>query len=217
MSYVTWLILYLTHSISGSFYIWLILYRKIWLILYRILCTMCCLCPMWHDSFYIWRILYLTHSVSNWFYIERSDSFYVEFYMEFVAYVIWDMTHSISDSFYIWLILYLAHSISMLYRKIWLILYRILPLMEEIGFKGIENSEFPVFLGFLWVTGTPFSPVKTCCKFCGLPRRFVWMLQRLPWKLVWNFGSCNYFEYDLLGPWYRLWCLCHMCDMTHSL
>jgi len=46
------------------------------------------------------------------------------------------------------------------------------------------------------------TPVKTFFNCVGTP----------PWKLVWYFGSRNYFNYDLLRLWYDsfIW------DMTHS-
>jgi len=41
------------------------------------------------------------------------------------------------------------------------------------------------------LTGTPFIHVKPCLKFWGLPRKRVWYVRGLLWKLVWNFGSRN--------------------------
>jgi len=49
--------------------------------------------------------------------------------------------------------------------------------------------------------------MKSCCKFWGLPRKRVWYLRELPWKLVGTLGSRNYFKSDLLRPW----------DMTHII
>jgi len=52
----------------------------------------------------------------------------------------------------------------------------------------------------LWVTRTPFIHVKTCLKIWGLPRKCVWYVRGLPWKLVGNFGSRNYFQSDFPRP-----------------
>ena len=52
-----------------------------------------------------------------------------------------------------------------------------------------------------WVTGTPFTHGKTCLKFWGLPRKRVWYVRALLWKLDGNLGSRNYFKSDLLRLW----------------
>ena len=51
-------------------------------------------------------------------------------------------------------------------------------------------------------TGTPFTSVKTCLKFWGLPSKCVWYVRELPWKPVRDFQSRNYVKSDLLRPWY---------------
>ena len=48
-------------------------------------------------------------------------------------------------------------------------------------------------------TGSPFTHVKTCLKFWGLPRKRVWYVRRLLWKLVDIFGGRNYFKSDFLS------------------
>jgi len=50
--------------------------------------------------------------------------------------------------------------------------------------------------------GLPFTSVKTCLKFWGVPWKSVWKLQGLLWKLVWDFGSRTYLKSGLLCPWY---------------
>jgi len=62
---------------------------------------------------------------------------------------------------------------------------------------------------FIWVSGTPFTHVKPCLKFWGLPRKRVWYAQGLLWKLVGNLGSRNYFMSDFLRLWIRsVWYEC---------
>jgi hypothetical protein len=41
------------------------------------------------------------------------------------------------------------------------------------------------------VTGTPFTHVKTCLKFWGLPRKCVWYARGFLWKLVENLAVVN--------------------------
>jgi len=54
------------------------------------------------------------------------------------------------------------------------------------------------------VTGTPFSQLKPCLKFWGLPRKRVWFARGLLWKLVGNFGSRKHFKSALLCLWTRI-------------
>jgi len=51
------------------------------------------------------------------------------------------------------------------------------------------------------LTGTPFTHVKPCIRFWGLPQKRVWYVRGLLWKLAGNFGSRNYFKSDLLRLW----------------
>ena len=51
--------------------------------------------------------------------------------------------------------------------------------------------------------GLPFTSVKPCLKFRGLPWNPVWKLRGQQRKLVWNFGSRKYFKSDLLRPWIK--------------
>jgi len=53
-------------------------------------------------------------------------------------------------------------------------------------------ATFPVHS--LECRGFPFSPVKTCLKFWGFP-----------WKLIWNYGSRNYFKSNFVRPWSWPW------------
>ena len=64
------------------------------------------------------------------------------------------------------------------------------------------------------VMGTPFTHVKPCMKFWGFPKKRVWYVRGLPWKLVGNLGSLNSFKSDLLRLWY-VWHDLFKCDMTH--
>jgi len=49
--------------------------------------------------------------------------------------------------------------------------------------------------------------VRPFLKSRGLPRKRVWNVRGLLWKLVGNFGSHKYFKHDLLRLW-RVWCAC---------
>ena len=53
-----------------------------------------------------------------------------------------------------------------------------------------RSDGLPVY-SFEW-RALPFTDVKTCLKFWGLP-----------WKIVWIFGSSNNLKSDLLRPWER--------------
>jgi len=56
-------------------------------------------------------------------------------------------------------------------------------------------------------------------KIWGLPWKRVWYVRGLPWNLVGNFGSRQYFKSELLRLWRRHVALCVyvcMCDIPHS-
>jgi len=67
----------------------------------------------------------------------------------------------------------------------------------DLKYLDLQIIQFSWIL--FWVTGT----VKPRLKCLRLPRKRVWYVRGLLWKLVGNFGSRNYFKFDLL----RLWCL----------
>ena len=49
-----------------------------------------------------------------------------------------------------------------------------------------------------WVTGIPFTQLKTCVELWGLPWKYVWCVWELLWKGVRYFGSRDSFKPDLL-------------------
>jgi len=68
-------------------------------------------------------------------------------------------------------------------------------------------------------TGTPFTHVKICLKIWGLPRKKVWCVRGLLWKLVGNFGSRNYFKSDFLRLWSHVtygWVMSHVDESCHT-
>jgi len=65
----------------------------------------------------------------------------------------------------------------------------------------------PVTSSVWW--GLPFTPMKTCLKFWGLPWKLVWNIRGLPWSFFRNFGSCNDFKSELLRPWVLLFAMDH--------
>jgi len=58
-----------------------------------------------------------------------------------------------------------------------------IPLTEEIRLKTFGSPDYTVLPYNL---GTPFTPVKHCFNFWGLPWKVVWKLRGLPWKVVEN-------------------------------
>jgi len=64
----------------------------------------------------------------------------------------------------------------------------------------ISRSNSLNFFSIEW-RGLLFTPAKTCMKSWGLSWRLVWNLGGIPWKLVRNCGSRNYFKSDLLRAW----------------
>jgi len=74
--------------------------------------------------------------------------------------------------------------------------------------SGLKYLDFEIYRFsrcIFWVTGTLFTHVKTCSKFWGLPRKRVWYVWGLLWKLVGNFGSGDDTKYDLLRLWILWW------------
>ena len=68
--------------------------------------------------------------------------------------------------------------------------------------KILGSPDYPVFLDLLRVRVTPFTRLKPLLTFWGLPRKCVWYVWGLLWKLVGNFGSHNYLKSDLLRLWF---------------
>jgi len=54
---------------------------------------------------------------------------------------------------------------------------------------------------YFWLTGTPSTHVKPCLKSWGLPRKRVWYVRGLMWKVIGKFGSRNYFKSNFLRLW----------------
>jgi len=60
--------------------------------------------------------------------------------------------------------------------------------------KHLDLQISRIYRKLLEVTGTPFTHVKPCLKFWGLPRKHVWYVRGLLWKLVGCFGSRNHLK-----------------------
>jgi len=82
------------------------------------------------------------------------------------------------------------------------------PLTAEIRldtFGTRDLSGFPINLlkdgDSAYPTEQLFGILKNCLKFWGLPWKRVWYVLGLPWTLVKYFGSCDYFQSDLLRLW----------------
>ena len=72
------------------------------------------------------------------------------------------------------------------------------PLTEEIWIEIFGSPDLPISGSIFWRTGSPFTHVKSCLKWWGLPWKRVWYVWGLQWKLVVNFGSRDYYKSDLL-------------------
>ena len=73
------------------------------------------------------------------------------------------------------------------------------PRRSHLQYLDLQNLRFNRKL--FWVTGTPFIHVKPCLKCWGLPRKRVWHVRGLLWKLVGHFGNRNALKADLLERW----------------
>jgi len=51
--------------------------------------------------------------------------------------------------------------------------------LKYLGFQSLRLHRT-----LFWVTGIPLTQVKTCLKFWGLPRKRIWYVRGLLWKLV---------------------------------
>ena len=76
-----------------------------------------------------------------------------------------------------------------------------IPLTEEIILKISGSADWTFFPSTLLSNGDSVCSRETCLKFLGLPRKRVWYVQGLLWKLIGNFGSRNYFRSDFLHLW----------------
>jgi len=83
--------------------------------------------------------------------------------------------------------------------------------------KYLYLQIYPLSWYIFWVTGTPFTHVKTRLKFWGLPWKVAWYVRGFPWKPVGNFCCRNDFKSDLLHPWFiRVTWRFHACNVTDS-
>ena len=61
-----------------------------------------------------------------------------------------------------------------------------------------------------WVTGTPFTQLKTCWNFWGLLRKRVWYVRGPLWKPDGIFGSRNYIKSVLLRRWWLMYAMIYL-------
>jgi len=88
---------------------------------------------------------------------------------------------------------------------------RICPLTEEIILQIFESPDhYTNPVRSFQCRGVCLPTWKFCWKSWGLPWYRVWYVRGLPWKLVGNFGSRNYFQYDLLRAWAMAWIVSHI-------
>jgi len=62
------------------------------------------------------------------------------------------------------------------------------------AFKNLDLETYQFSWQILWVTGTPFTHVKTWLKLWGLPWKHIWYVRGLPWNDFGNVGSRNCFK-----------------------
>jgi len=103
-----------------------------------------------------------------------------------------DMTHSYvpQDSFrcVTWLRVIEDHFLS------FFLIFGVSLVLAPLSLKTFGSPDLPVFPATL-LTGTH---VKLFLKFLGLPKKRVWYVRGLPWKLVGNSGSRNFLKSDFL-------------------
>jgi len=64
-------------------------------------------------------------------------------------------------------------------------------LPEETRIQNLRSRDLMIFSLDLLSDGDSVTHVRFCMKIGGLPRKLVWYVWGLPWKLVGNFGSGN--------------------------
>ena len=73
--------------------------------------------------------------------------------------------------------------------------------LRQIFSKMFGSPNYPVFPNSLLSDGDLFYSTQTLFRIWGLPRKRVWYVRGLLWKLVGNFGSRNYLKSNLLRVW----------------
>jgi len=85
---------------------------------------------------------------------------------------------------------------------------------SDFKYLDLQISQFSWEI--FWVTGTPFTLVKTCIKIWELPWKRALYVRGLPWKLVEIFGSRSFFKANLLCLWYMYICIARTYpELTH--
>jgi len=96
------------------------------------------------------------------------------------------------------------------------------------GPKMFGSLDLPQFWVDLSSDGDSLYSIEICLKFWGLPRKRVWYVRGLLWKLIGNCSSRNYCKSHLPRPWGDMtysrrihkWVMTyswytHMCELTN--